>query len=212
MCAASSWPNTRTNTRSARNWPGAGTSRGSLYVAALFHDIAKGRGGDHSDARRERDALQLSASQHGIDTRGQPKLIAVPGGRTPHHEPHCPEGRPERPRRHQRFSRQRVGNERYLTALYLLTVADIRGTSAQGVERLERQAAGRPLPLHPAHAGRTRTRTLTPKSRPASGRPWSMLALYALNRSRRTRPCGTRWTWATSCATRPTRSPGTPGC
>jgi [protein-PII] uridylyltransferase len=32
------------------------------------------------------------------------------------------------PRRVTAFA-QRVGNERYLTALYLLTVADIRGTS-----------------------------------------------------------------------------------
>ena len=53
---------------------------------------------------------------------------------------------------------KRVGNERYLTALYLLTVADIRGTSPRGVERLEGQAAGRPVPLHAARAGRPHAR------------------------------------------------------
>lgn len=96
-----------------------------LYTAALFHDIAKGRGGDHSDlGARE---VRRFCKQHGIDTDdcqlieflvrehlamsqvaqkqdlGDPAVIAA-------------------------FAK-RVGNERYLTALYLLTVADIRGTS-----------------------------------------------------------------------------------
>ena len=96
-----------------------------LYVAALFHDIGKGRGGDHSligamEARR-------FCHQHGI-AREDAKLIEF------------------LVREHLSMSRvaqkedlsdpqviaafaQRVGNERYLTALYLLTVADIRGTS-----------------------------------------------------------------------------------
>ncbi len=96
-----------------------------FFTAALFHDIAKGRGGDHSElgvgeARR-------FCRQHGID-REDAKLIEF------------------LVREHLSMSRiaqksdlsdpdviadfaQRVGNERYLTALYLLTVADIRGTS-----------------------------------------------------------------------------------
>ena len=96
-----------------------------LYIAALFHDIAKGRGGDHSDlgaqeARRfckqhgfagedvklieflVREHLLMSNTAQKMDL-SNPKVIAD-------------------------FA-ARMGNERQLTALYLLTVADIRGTS-----------------------------------------------------------------------------------
>lgn len=96
-----------------------------LYTAALFHDIAKGRGGDHSDlGARE---VRRFCRQHAIDVEDC-KLIEF------------------LVREHLAMSRvaqkedlgdpavieafaKRVGNERYLTALYLLTVADIRGTS-----------------------------------------------------------------------------------
>ena len=96
-----------------------------LYLAALFHDIAKGRGGDHSllgmrDARRFCRSHGLNESQTGLvvflvrehltmsrvaqkEDLSDPEVIG-------------------------RFARV-VGDERRLTALYLLTVADIRGTS-----------------------------------------------------------------------------------
>lgn len=96
-----------------------------LYLAALFHDIAKGRGGDHSvlgevDARRfcrshgleaadtalvawlVRNHLILSATAQQQDT-SDPEVIAT-------------------------FAKS-VNDARHLTALYLLTVADVRGTS-----------------------------------------------------------------------------------
>ena len=96
-----------------------------LYIAGLFHDIAKGRGGDHSrlgsaDARRfcrahdlsEEDTdlvawlvenhLVMSSTAQKQDL-GDPEVIAS-------------------------FA-SRVKDERHLNALYLLTVADIRGTS-----------------------------------------------------------------------------------
>ena len=96
-----------------------------LYIAALFHDIAKGRGGDHSDL----GALEVRrfCKQHGFALEDTQLIeFAV--------------------REHLSMSRiaqksdlsdpqviadfaKRVGNERQLTALYLLTVADIRGTS-----------------------------------------------------------------------------------
>jgi len=96
-----------------------------LYLAGLFHDIAKGRGGDHStlgarDARRfcrehglshedadlvawlVADHLVMSSTAQKQDL-SDPNVIAT-------------------------FARK-MGAERRLSALYLLTVADIRGTS-----------------------------------------------------------------------------------
>jgi len=96
-----------------------------LYVAALFHDIAKGRGGDHSElgileARR-------FCKQHGIAAEdsqlieflvGEHLTMSRIAQKSDLSDPEVIAG----------FAK-RVGNERYLTALYLLTVADIRGTS-----------------------------------------------------------------------------------
>ncbi|AOY90915.1 [protein-PII] uridylyltransferase [Cupriavidus sp. USMAA2-4] len=96
-----------------------------LWVAALFHDIAKGRGGDHSslgavDARR-------FCKQHGI-AREDADLIAW---LVEHHLTMSHVAQKQDltdPDVVHAFART-VGSERYLTALYLLTVADIRGTS-----------------------------------------------------------------------------------
>jgi [protein-PII] uridylyltransferase len=96
-----------------------------LYLAALFHDIAKGRGGDHSELGKKdarvfcrrlglskndtdlvawlvENHLNMSAVAQKQDL-GDPDVIS-------------------------QFA-QNVRDERRLTALYLLTVADIRGTS-----------------------------------------------------------------------------------
>jgi [protein-PII] uridylyltransferase len=96
-----------------------------LYVAALFHDVAKGRGGDHSVlggrevrrfcrdhrvARQDMELIEFLVLHHLTMSRvaqkedlSDPEVIS-------------------------RFARL-VGSETRLTALYLLTVADIRGTS-----------------------------------------------------------------------------------
>ena len=96
-----------------------------LYIAALFHDIAKGRGGDHSElGARE---VRRFCRQHRIDpadTRLVEFLVR---------EHLCMSRIAQKedlsdPEVIAAFARK-MGNERTLTALYLLTVADIRGTS-----------------------------------------------------------------------------------
>ena len=96
-----------------------------LYVAALFHDVAKGRGGDHStlgasEARRFCRDHDLSAQ----DARLIEFLVR-------HHLTMSHTAQKEDlsdPDVIAAFAKG-VGDARTLTALYLLTVADIRGTS-----------------------------------------------------------------------------------
>lgn len=96
-----------------------------LYLAALFHDIAKGRGGDHSrigemEARRfgrqfgldpeTTELIQFLVAEHlTMSTVAQKQDLADPEVIA-------------------RFA-ARVGTVERLQALYILTVADIRGTS-----------------------------------------------------------------------------------
>jgi [protein-PII] uridylyltransferase len=96
-----------------------------LYVAALFHDVAKGRGGDHSQlgaaearrfchdhgiAREDTALIEFLVLQHLTMSRIAQKEDLSDGDVI------------------QAFARL-VGTPRRLVALYLLTVADIRGTS-----------------------------------------------------------------------------------
>ena len=96
-----------------------------LYIAALFHDVAKGRGGDHS----ELGALEVRrfCREHGIE-REDTQLIEflVRSHLTMSHIAQKEDL--SEPEVIERFA-ARVGSERRLSALYLLTVADIRGTS-----------------------------------------------------------------------------------
>ena len=96
-----------------------------LYTAALFHDIAKGRGGDHSKLGQAE--VKTFARQHQL-SKDDAQLIEFLVGEhlsMSHVAQKEDLGDPEVITR---FAR-RVGTERQLTALYLLTVADIRGTS-----------------------------------------------------------------------------------
>ncbi len=96
-----------------------------LYIAALFHDVAKGRGGDHS----ELGAVEARrfCRDHGVrgDNAALIEFLV---------EKHLTMSRIAQkedlsdPDVIDAFAKL-VGNERTLTALYLLTVADIRGTS-----------------------------------------------------------------------------------
>ena len=96
-----------------------------LYTAALFHDIAKGRGGDHSQLGVAE--VRTFARQHQL-AKDDAQLIAflVSEHLTMSHVAQKEDL--SDPDVIGRFA-QRVGDERRLTALYLLTVADIRGTS-----------------------------------------------------------------------------------
>ncbi len=96
-----------------------------LYTAALFHDIAKGRGGDHSAMGATE--VRRFCRQHGF-AKEDAKLIEfiVREHLTMSHT--AQKSDLSNPDVIAAFAK-RVGNERNLTALYLLTVADIRGTS-----------------------------------------------------------------------------------
>lgn len=99
--------------------------RWRLYVAALFHDIAKGRGGDHSklgmhDARR-------FCRAHGIGKDDTALIVFL----VEHHltmSLFAQKRDLTDPEVIRRFAKL-VGTHERLTALYLLTVCDIRGTS-----------------------------------------------------------------------------------
>ncbi len=96
-----------------------------LYLAALFHDIAKGRGGDHSKLGRV-DANRF-AKQHGLDKDETQVLVFL----VEHHLTMSSVAQKQDlsdPDVIQSFATT-VGSTYRLNALYLLTVADIRGTS-----------------------------------------------------------------------------------
>ena len=96
-----------------------------LYITALFHDIAKGRGGDHSklgmvDARR-------FCRDHALSDADTELVVFL----VEHHLAMSQVAQKQDlsdPDVIRDFATL-VKDERHLTALYLLTVADIRGTS-----------------------------------------------------------------------------------
>jgi [protein-PII] uridylyltransferase len=96
-----------------------------LYLAALFHDIAKGRGGDHSQLGKS-DARRF-AKNHGIGSEETDLLVFL----VEHHLTMSSVAQKQDlsdPDVIDRFARI-VKSPYWLNALYLLTVADIRGTS-----------------------------------------------------------------------------------
>ncbi|MDT3707688.1 MAG: [protein-PII] uridylyltransferase [Thiobacillus sp.] len=96
-----------------------------LYLAALFHDIAKGRGGDHSELGAA--DVRRFCRQHGLD-KTDSELVAwlvkmhLAMARTAQKEDISD------PDVIGAFA-VKMSDTRRLTALYLLTVSDIRGTS-----------------------------------------------------------------------------------
>jgi [protein-PII] uridylyltransferase len=96
-----------------------------LFLAGIFHDIAKGRGGDHSMLGR-RDAQRFCVN-HGLSAEDTQLVVWL----VEHHLTMSSVAQKKDlsdPEVIAQFARL-VDSDRRLTALYLLTVADIRGTS-----------------------------------------------------------------------------------
>ena len=96
-----------------------------LYLAALFHDIAKGRGGDHSelgaeDARNFVNRLDMPQSDRDLIVWLVLEHLLM--SRTSQREDISD------PEVVNQFA-MKVGNQRYLDHLFVLTVADIAATS-----------------------------------------------------------------------------------
>ena len=98
-----------------------------LYIAALFHDIAKGRGGDHSILGME-DAKEFCIRHELLEEESELIVFLVKEHLTLSQVAQKKDLSDPETIRH--FA-DIVKDERHLTALFLLTVADIRGTNPQ---------------------------------------------------------------------------------
>ncbi|MDY0745322.1 [protein-PII] uridylyltransferase [Paucibacter sp. R3-3] len=96
-----------------------------IYIAALFHDVAKGRGGDHSDLGAT--DVKRFCREHGIGKEDTELVVFLVREHLTLSRVAQKEDLSD-PEVIEAFS-ARMGDARHLTALYLLTVADIRGTS-----------------------------------------------------------------------------------
>ena len=98
-----------------------------LYIAGLFHDIAKGRGGDHSQLGKK-DARAFCV-QHQLGNADTDLIVWL----VEHHLTLSATAQKQDlsdPEVIAAFA-DKIKNDRYLVALYLLTVADIRGTNPE---------------------------------------------------------------------------------
>ena len=96
-----------------------------LYIAALFHDVAKGRGADHSELGAKE--VRRFCRDHAVPREDTELIEFLVEGHLTMSRIAQKEDLSD-PDVIEAFVK-RVGSERRLTALYLLTVADIRGTS-----------------------------------------------------------------------------------
>src|SRR3989339_1332005 len=98
-----------------------------LYIAGLFHDIAKGRSGDHSQLGKK-DARAFCI-QHQLSSDDTDLIVWL----VEHHLTLSATAQKQDlsdPEVIAAFA-DKIKNDRYLVALYLLTVADIRGTNPE---------------------------------------------------------------------------------
>ena len=176
------------------------------YLAALFHDIAKGRGGDHSELGAvDAEAFCLEQGLGRYEARlvawlvRNHLILSITSQKKDISDPDII----------QEFAR-RVGDQVHLDYLYVLTVADVRGTNPklwnswkarlfeEFYERTKRALRrGLETPIDQEQLIReTQDQALA-----------KLPAEIARNRPRRSGRSGPR---RTSCATRPRRSPGIP--
>ena len=159
-----------------------------LYLAGLFHDIAKGRGGDHStlgaaDARRFCRAHGVPPADTELDrlARRAPPVRC----RRRRRSRTCPIPMSWRP------SPIASARERRLIALYLLTVADIRGTSPKVWNAWKAQLLEDLYHLTRARLAGTGVEVTLADSLLARQREAQrLLRLYAVRRRRRARAVG----------------------
>jgi [protein-PII] uridylyltransferase len=96
-----------------------------LYLAGLFHDIAKGRGGDHAQLGKK-DARQFCV-QHQLSEDDSELIVWLVGQHLTLSSVAQKQDLAD-PEVIKTFAEQ-IKNDRYLVALYLLTIADVKGTS-----------------------------------------------------------------------------------
>ena len=178
------------------------------YLAALFHDIAKGRGGDHSELGAvDAEAFCLEQGLSRYDARLVAWLVR-------HHLLFSVTAQKKDisdPQVIREFARI-VGDQTHLDYLYLLTVADVRGTNpklwnswksalfSDFYERTKRALRrGLEAPLDQEE--------LVAEVRAAAR---DELCPAGARRRAGRRGLDAASTTRTSCATRPPRSPGTP--
>ncbi|WP_265942317.1 [protein-PII] uridylyltransferase [Dechloromonas sp. A34] len=175
-----------------------------LYVAALFHDIAKGRGGDHS-ALGTVDAQDF-CEQHGLDAEDSELVVWLVKNHLVMSQVAQKEDLTD-PDVIAAFSRL-VGDTRHLAAIYLLTHADIRGTSP----KVWNQWKGKLLAdlyyltLHHLTQGEARHRTA---SSPSDSPKRCVCCASSPSRTPCMNGSGSSSTPSISCVIRPKKSPGT---
>ena len=180
------------------------------YLAALFHDIAKGRGGDHSELGSvDAEAFCLEQGLSRYDARLVAWLVrshlelSVTAQKQDITDPEVVNA----------FARK-VGDETHLDHLYVHYLRRRARHESEAVEFVEGVAVSRVLRTREAGAaprtGKSDRRGRTDRARPRVRRGRCSSATASAKRiSRGSGPASPR---PTSCSTRPRRSPGTRGC
>ena len=178
------------------------------YLAALFHDIAKGRGGDHSELGAvDAEAFCLEQGLGRYEARlvawlvRNHLILSITSQKKDISDPDIIHD----------FAR-RVGDQAHLDYLYVLTVSDVRGTNP----KLWNAWKARLFEEFYERTKRALRRGLeTPVDQEELIRETQEQArVEDARRSRRSRSrkCGRNGPRRTSCATRRKRSPGRPAC